>query len=540
MVVFGDVISSQSDTVDSLQDAFTVPQHSDLSILQLAGAAGFRTTWLSNQNQFGLWDSPVRIMAQQADQVRYHDPSLGNLASRRVFDAAMLPSLDQVLAQAGNRKLIFMHLMSTHLPYCWTKPPGFNPLHERLGTRFYGQRGGLRSRLKLFLTRQGGDVDCYDNGVRYVDAVLGAVIRRAERLGGPAAVVYFSDHGEAPLLGTGHDGAEHSAMQIEVPLLLWANDSYRSAHPATWAAAEANRAKPFSLALLTPTLASLLELRTPLVSPQDSLFEHAFRPRPRYALDGRIHYDARWPGNDYRENSRNFVLQLGPARDLVWAHRTDSLGALLEAKRTFAGVEMDVVFDERTGRFRVHHPPVPDIGIDLEDMLAWSSDKPRLKLWLDWKNATPGNVDAALAELARLDAHYHIKGRSLVETDSGAVSPALAAISGSGFLHGYYMPVDEMGAAMKQGKGAVDALARRIETVVVQGRFDAVTYDAAAEPFVASALDAFLTQHRIRRFSWDTTINSGRPDTDPAAVAKAIRQRHLSGLLVHFPSYFLI
>jgi glucan phosphoethanolaminetransferase (alkaline phosphatase superfamily) len=124
-----------------------------------------------------------------------------------------------------------------------------------------------------------------------VDRVLGGVLDRADRLGGPAAVVYLSDHGEAPLLGTNHDGAVHSAYHIEVPLLLWANASYRAARPEVWQSALENRAKPFSLAMFAPTLAGLLALKTPLVNDEDKLFDSAYRPRPRRALDGKIHYD---------------------------------------------------------------------------------------------------------------------------------------------------------------------------------------------------------------------------------------------------------
>ena len=545
LAIFDDVISTHSSTPDALRDALTIPAPADrpgeriTGILQLAKAGGFETSWLSNQNEFGVWDSPVRILAEQADQVRYHDPSLGKLSSRREFDEAMLPSLDQVLAGPAPRKLIIVHLMSTHLPYCWTKPADFNPLREDFGKRLFGRKGDLLFRLKLFVRRRGFDLDCYDNGVRYVDRVLGGIIARANRLAGPAAVLYFSDHGDAPLLATGHDSAEHSAYHLEIPFLLWGNDAYRVDHRETWAAAKANQTKPFSIGRLAPTLADLLALQTPAVRKEDSLFSPAFTARPRSAIDGQIRYDQRWKGNDYRENSLVFARQLGTAGPRVWSHRTNSLGALLEAKRTFSGVEMDVHFDPTSRTFQVRHD-YPHIGLGLREMLEWSRDRPEMRIWLDWKNATPENVRAALAELIALDRQYGLKGRMLVETDSSATFPELAVISRAGFVHGYYLPTDEMLAAIKQGPAAMNRLAAEVKRVILRGRFDAVTYDAETHPFVQATLDRFLTEHDIRRYSWDTRIDSGDADSDPAAVARMVRERRLGALLIRFPSDFWI
>lgn len=367
--------------------------------------------------------------------------------------------------------------------------------------------------------------------------MLGGVIARARRQPGPVAVLYFSDHGQAPLLSTGHDAAEHSAYHLEIPFFLWSNPAYRAAYPQTWNSALANRAKPFSLALMAPTLLDLLELNTPLLRNRDSLFNAAFRPRARFAIDRRIHYDSRWKGNDYRVNSRVFVRELGAVRDRVWSHRVNSLGALLEAKRTFSGIELDSHFDPKTRTFQVRHD-YPHIGLTLREMLEWSRDRPAMKIWLDWKNANPDNVEAAIVELDRLDRDFAIRRRLLVETDSSAVSPLLAAISRARFEHGYYMPLERIQDAMRNGGPALDQMVAELQRILVRGQFDAITYDAELQPFIRAKLDTFLTQHRIRRYSWDTTINVGDAETNPAAVAAMVRERRLEALLVKFPSDF--
>jgi len=171
-------------------------------------------------------------------------------------------------------------------------------------------------------------------------------------------------------------------------------------------------------------------------------------------------------------------------------------------------------------------------------MLEWSRDRPGMKIWLDWKNAEPGNVRAALSELDALDREFAIKRRLLVETDQEAVSPVLGAISKAGFVHGYYLPLERIQEATRKGPAAADALASELKQTVLNGQFDAITYDADLQAFVSAKLDAFLTRHGIRRYSWNTSINVGDADTDPAMVAAMIRERRLEALLVKFPSDF--
>ena len=91
---------------------------------------------------------------------------------------------------------------------------------------------------------------------------------------------------------------------------------------------------------------------------------------------------------------------------------------------------------------------------------------------------------------------------------------------------------------MGKGGGAMDRMASELKQIVLRGRFDAITYDARLQPFVTAKLDSFLTSHRLRRYSWDTGIDVGNADTEPAAVAAMLRQRRLEALLVTFPSDF--
>lgn len=115
------------------------------NVVALAGDAGFRTYWLSNQARLGRYDTSVTAMANMAHFKTWADAP---------YDEALLPLLDAALAEPG-RKVVFLHINGNHDNYC-TRYPETATVYQ----------GGAPYE------------DCYDNSIRYVDALLGAVMDR--------------------------------------------------------------------------------------------------------------------------------------------------------------------------------------------------------------------------------------------------------------------------------------------------------------------------------------------------------------------------
>ena len=93
-------------------------------LISVARLAGVETWWLSNQNPIGIWDNAVAAMTAESDRMIYHDPSTGFKREREVHDEVMLASLTGAL-DGGSGKLIFVHMMATHFPYCEMVPDAF-------------------------------------------------------------------------------------------------------------------------------------------------------------------------------------------------------------------------------------------------------------------------------------------------------------------------------------------------------------------------------------------------------------------------------
>jgi len=539
LVTFRDVISSHSSTAPSLGTAlFDVDQDASfeflprdaIDLVSLARGAGFVTRWFSNQNEFGVWENPITALARRANEVRFFSSALGRVYRPTTYDEEMLPAVAAALrADSGDRKLIVVHLFADHWNYCANHPAAWRFFRQGLGRAFWGNAERNR------------ELDCYDDGVRYVDFLVDELIRIAGESPEPRAVVFLSDHGEAPLFDTKHDSAFHSSYQIEVPLLLWANRAFRAAWPAKLDQAELHRDRPYSLARIFHSLADLMAIRYTGLRPEESLFSERLVDRDRMALGGRISYD-RWSnGNDYRENSRIAGRALGAVRSRVWAHRVDSLGVLMEAKPIFAGVEVDLVFEEESGRFEVRHPPVAATGLTLERMLEAATDRPDLRFWLDWKNVSEENLDAALGRLLDLDRRFHLRERTLVETASEATFPRLEAIAEAGFEHGYYLPTESvLGCPADDAEGCLDRLAESVRSAAITSGATALTFDWRLKPFVDSRLAAWIERQGLKQYAWDThlTISAG-PETW-AEIRERLLDGRLAALLVGFPSAFRI
>jgi len=92
------------------------------------------------------------------------------------------------------------------------------------------------------------DINHYDNSIRYVDQFLANVIEIADSFDGSASVVFFSDHGqglyddESKLRGQG--SLKPISASVEIPLFIWASESFKVSHAERWASIEANQNKP--------------------------------------------------------------------------------------------------------------------------------------------------------------------------------------------------------------------------------------------------------------------------------------------------------
>jgi heptose-I-phosphate ethanolaminephosphotransferase len=554
LFIYEDVIATHSHTVQSFSDSFTLadrqtyqPLNELVDLITLLNTAGFHTTWLSNQNAVGVWDNPVAAIARQADVVKYHDPASGMTRARSVFDEAMLETLAQETdAVRHDKRFTLLHLMATHWPYCSMVPNAFAEHYSGYDgvTVNHALLGRAFSRLKKQRSPAGtaafqDNIDCYDRAVRYADYVVDGAIEHFSRSKRPVFLVYLSDHGEAPLLGTAHDSRMHSHFHVEVPFIVWVNDAFAERYPKKMRAMAANQRSRMSLVDFTHSILDVAGV-TPIPGGKDrSMFSATFAPFPRTTLHRQLGYDTYDSSADASERVRGNMNALRARRGesdhaKLWAHRVNSLGAMLEARDLFAGVELDVVFNSQRKEFFVHHPPVPNIGLSLA--LYLRQDNGRTKYWIDWKNAEPQNLTAALDQLRDLDQKHNLKTRTILETTE--TFAGLGQLADDGWHVSYYLPTDKLLACQRQcSSREVNQLVQEIDTNVTEGKFAGISFDGRLLPLYRAHLRAYAQERGLGVYTWDQNINMSAKGS-LEQLKPYLDDPTISVVLVNFPSPF--
>ncbi|CAH0157398.1 Phosphoethanolamine transferase CptA [Massilia sp. Bi118] len=270
MLVFRNVLSSDAATVQSLLKMLT-PATLDSpdawltepNVLALARTAGYRVTWLSNQE---MGDGPIQIMAEHAHEQVFVNKGHGRAA--RSLDERLLPHLARVLGDPAPRKLVIVHMQGAHLRYDLRYPPAFD--------RFSGADDAVDDALdeagRPYWIRTARNQ--YDNAMLYTDHVLSSILEKAGQAepAGPVSVLYVSDHGQE--VGHYRNFAGHSSTDpsgYQVPLLLWTNR--RSQRQAPLPGIEG---REYRTDHLDHTLLGLLGIQTHFYQPRHDILSPQF------------------------------------------------------------------------------------------------------------------------------------------------------------------------------------------------------------------------------------------------------------------------
>ena len=123
--------------------------------------------------------------------------------------------------------------------------------------------------------------------------------------------------------------------------------------------------------------------------------------------------------------------------DKIWAHRVNSLDKLNYSLPFFKGVELDLVYNEKTTRFDVRHPPAGSFGLTFERYLSEIPEGNYPGLWLDIKNLNKNNAPLVLEKINFiLNKKKYPRKAILIETQH---PEALPLFSKAGFNTSYYI-----------------------------------------------------------------------------------------------------
>jgi heptose-I-phosphate ethanolaminephosphotransferase len=277
-----DACSSRATTTPQLKELLTFATREDSSafhkgphLVQIAQAGGFRTSWLSNQQVVGTYDRWAAVFARPAEARTF--VNLRGSGDGVSVDGRLLPLLKQAIGDGTGRKFIVLHLLGSHHAYDLRYPMSYRRFTDRNGMPpSFLAKNPNPWRVDSF--------NSYDNSVLYNDHVVAEVFREASKLE-RSTVTYISDHGEA-LMETsgfwGHFDGPGPRQMYEIPLMFYISPDIRRDLGSSYTALKANLGKPIQSDQMMNTLLGLYGLSYPLVRPEQSLLNAAFRPKTRF------------------------------------------------------------------------------------------------------------------------------------------------------------------------------------------------------------------------------------------------------------------
>ncbi|XEG67697.1 phosphoethanolamine transferase [Edwardsiella tarda] len=150
----------------------------NMNIIGMANKAGFETYWLSNQGQFGTWDTPISSIAKTANY-SYFTKTKG-YDENNMPDSFLTIKLKKIISdKTDNKRFIVLHLIGSHPYVC---------------DRVKNMEHPFKAKHKI-----NNYIACYISSIKQTDAFLKSVyqIMLTNDYGKSFSIIYFSDHGMA-------------------------------------------------------------------------------------------------------------------------------------------------------------------------------------------------------------------------------------------------------------------------------------------------------------------------------------------------------
>jgi len=521
LIVVPNVYSTHTHTSSSLLEALSlavnttdnqesITRRQRVSIVDVLRNESVVTRLISNQGQAGTWNIASSIVFANAESIFSVDSRrAGNreVQLKRPWDHEFFAKQQQAFVPQP-RQLTVLHSYAGHGAYLRHIPPEFR---EPVDTRWRSRDPrGLVGRLSI----DASNIDAYDSAVRYIDFAVEQQLVRAAASDYPTIVIYFSDHGEAPYAGLGHDSAFFVHEMARVPFLMYFNAAARERYPDRYARYQraASSGHTTTLAQLPVTLLELFGRAVPSDSPahENTIDAPILQQRivVRDTSKGRSHVDLSAVGSTGADDAtelHTLARRLDRAPQICY-HRSNTLGTALRASMTADCLEVDI-FVEDDGTLAVTHPPAPAVGLSLLDIDQVAVGRNR-SLWIDAKNID----DPARCELLRsyLAARDVTAPRALLEFPAAAASrlgeltSCATDLRRLGHRTSFYVPTARLLACARNEINACEQLAGELRNITDSALFDAISFDHRGLPAIESLSEAQAFRWNV----WSVPIES--------------------------------
>ena len=225
LVVYKHVTSPGTHTIESLQmfmstlgvdESQQKKWYEYTTLIEMLSKSGYKTHWISNQSQKGVYDNVASRYAELCDTSIFVNSFSGT--NVKTHDEMILPAL--LSLKIENRNVYFIHLMGSHYEFDKRYPITFG---------IFQQDDYMK-----YPKHQRYNLATYDNSIRYNDSIVNEIIRYFKNK--EAIAYYFSDHGldiynsSEDYVGHATGNAESVKAGIQIPFIVWMSKEYLNNH----------------------------------------------------------------------------------------------------------------------------------------------------------------------------------------------------------------------------------------------------------------------------------------------------------------------
>ncbi|MEG1450093.1 MAG: phosphoethanolamine transferase [Cetobacterium sp.] len=246
IVIFDDVVSPHHYTRDTLLKLVSDYSHESeksfgesMNIIDLFKKAGYKTYWLSNQEDFAYNQAGLSSVANRADEVVFTEKSLSD-TKVKLYDEYLIPHVKKALEDDVKKKFIVIHLFGSHLGYANRYPKEFS----------YFEKDSYEEYFSELQKKNKGIVNEYHNSLRYNDYLINNIIDMTDKSSKNSYLLYLSDHGQivyddnTDFVGNSLPTVNKKA--VEIPLIVWMSQEYREKNKENVENFELNAKKRYS------------------------------------------------------------------------------------------------------------------------------------------------------------------------------------------------------------------------------------------------------------------------------------------------------
>ena len=191
----------------------------NVTFMEVAQKAGYRVSWISNQSPKGMWNNPIKRIADMADrEIFTTDGNQGWYTLN--CDEDLLPLIRKW--KDDKRDLSVVHLMGSHTHYADRYPADRTCFEAEDYSAYPEPQRYWRA--------------TYDNTIRYNDYIVSQIMKLYRRE--DAVVIYLSDHGEdiydssTDFIGHGLSNNPKSyGATVKIPMYIYLSARFKKLHP---------------------------------------------------------------------------------------------------------------------------------------------------------------------------------------------------------------------------------------------------------------------------------------------------------------------